>query len=149
MVFPVVMCGCESWTIKRTRHWRSDAFELWGWRRFFGAPWAARNIQPVHPKGNQSWIFIGRTDAEVEALIRKPPDAKNWLIGKYLDAGKEWRQKEKGTADEMVGWHHWLNGHDFEQSLGAGDGQRSLTSMGSKESDITEWLNNNNKPLEL
>ena len=140
-VFPVVMCGCESWTIKRTEHWRIDSFELRGWIRFFGVPWAARNIQPVHPKGNQSWIFIGRTDAEVEAPILKPPDAKNWLIGKDLDAGKYWRQKEKGTEDEMVGWHHWLNRHDFEQALRDGDGQGSLASMGSIESDTTEWLN--------
>ena len=83
----------------------------------------SKEIQPVHPKGDQSWIFIGITDAEAEAPILWPPDAKNWLIGKDPDAGKDWRQEEKGTTeDEMVGWYHWLNGHEFEQSLGFGDG---------------------------
>ena len=80
-----------------------------------------------NPKGNQSWIFIGRTDAEAEALILWPPDVKNWLIGKDPDAGRDWGQEEKGmTEDEMVGWHHWLNGHEFEQALGVGDRQGSL-----------------------
>ena len=80
----------------------------------------------VHPKGNQSWIFIGRTDAEAETPILWPSDEKNWLTGKYPDAGKDWRREEKGTTeDEMVGWHHWLNGHEFEQALGDGDGQGS------------------------
>ena len=80
-----------------------------------------------HPKGNQSWIFIGRTDAEAEAPILWPPDAKGWRIWKDPDAGKDWRQKEKGmTEDEMLGWHHWLNGHEFEQVPGVGDGQGSL-----------------------
>ena len=75
----------------------------------------SKEIQPVHPKGNQPWIFSGRTDAGAETLILWPPDAKNWLIGKDPDAGKDWRQEEKGmTEDEMVGWHHWLNGHEFE-----------------------------------
>ena len=84
-----------------------------------------KEIQPVHPKGNQSLIFIGRTDAE--ALIVWPPDVKNWLIGKDPDAGKDWRQEEKGmTEDEIVGWHHWLDGHKFEQSSGGGGGQGSL-----------------------
>ena len=74
-----------------------------------------KKIQPVNPKGNQSWIFIGRTDAEAEIPILWPPDAKNWLTGKYFNAGKDWRQGEKGmTEDEMVGWHHWLDGHEFE-----------------------------------
>ena len=75
----------------------------------------SKEIQPVHPKGNQYWIFIGKTDAEAEIPIFWPPDVKNWLIGKYPDAGKDWRQEEKGTTkDEMVGWHHQLNGHEFE-----------------------------------
>ena len=83
--------------------------------------------QPNHPKGNQSWIFIGRTDAEAETPIVWPPNVKNWLIGKDLNAGRDWRHKEKGmTEDEMVGWHHRLNGHEFEQALGVGDGQGSL-----------------------
>ena len=84
-------------------------------------------IKPVHPKGNQSWIFIGRTDAETETPILWPPDVKNWLTGKAPDAGKDSRQDEKGTTeDEMVGWYHWLDGHEFEQVLGVGDGQGSL-----------------------
>ena len=86
-----------------------------------------KEIKPVYPKRTQSWIFIGRTDAE--APILWPPDVKNWLIGKDLDAGKDWRQEEKGmTEDEMIGWHHWLDGHEFEQTLGVGDGQGSLAS---------------------
>ena len=109
------------------------------------SPLDCKEIQPAHPKGNQSWIFIGRTDAEAEALILWPPDAKNWLIWKDPDAGKDWRQKEKGmTEDEMVGWHHQLDGHEFEQALGVGDGQGSLVCCrpwGRKQSDTTEWLN--------
>ena len=99
------------------------------------------------PKGNQSWIFIGRTDAEAETPILQPPDVKNWLIGKDPSAGKHWRQEEMGmTEDEMVGWHHWLDGHEFKQALGVGDGQGSLACCGPwghKESDMTElpnWL---------
>ena len=87
-----------------------------------------KEIKPVHPKGNQSWIFIGRTDAEAEAPTLWPPNVKTWLIGKDPDAGKDWRQEEKGmTEDEMVGWHHWLNGHEFEQAPGVGDGQGNLS----------------------
>ena len=98
-----------------------------------------KEIQPVHPKGTQSWIFIGRTDAEAEAPVLWPPDVKNWLIGKGPDAGKDWRQEEKGTTeDEMVGWHHWLNGHEF------GDGHGSLVCCSPwdrQELDTTEGLN--------
>ena len=91
------------------------------------SPLDCKGIKPVNPKGNQSWIFIGRTDAEVEAPILWPPDAKNWLTGKDPDAGKDWRQEEKGmTKDEIVGWHHRLNGREFEQALGVGDRQGSL-----------------------
>ena len=101
--------------------------------------------QLVNPKGNQSWIFIGRTKAEAETPILWPPDAKNWLIGKDPDAGKDWRCEEKGTTeDEMAGWHYWLDGHEFEQALGAGDGQGSLvccSPWGHKELDVTERLN--------
>ena len=107
MVFPVVTYGCESWTIKKAEHQRIDAFELWE------SPLDSKDIKPVNPKGNQPWIFTGRTDAEVPILW--PPDVKSWLIGKDPDSGKEWGQEEKGmTKDEIVGWHHWLNGHEFE-----------------------------------
>ena len=96
-------------------------------------------------KGNQSWIFIGRTDVEAEAPILWPPDAKNWLIGKYPNAGKNWRREEKGTTeDEMVGWHHQLDGHEFEETPRVGDGQGGLaccSPWGHKESDTTEQLN--------
>ena len=119
-VFPVVMYGCESWTVKKAEHWRTDAFELWCWRTL-ESPLDCKEIQPVCPKGNQSWIFIGRTDADTETPIPWPPDTKNWLTGKDPDAGKDWRQEEKGTTeDEMVGWHHQLNGHKFEQASGIG-----------------------------
>ena len=106
------------------------------------SPLDCKEIQPVHPKGNQSWIFIGRTDAEAETPIFWPPDAKKWLIGKDSDVGKDWRQEEKGTTeDEMVGCNHQLNGYEFEQALGVGDGQGRLvccSSWGHKESDVTE-----------
>ena len=104
MVFPVVMYGCESWTITKAEHWRIDAFELWCWRRLLRVPWTAE-IQPVNPKGNQSWIFIGRTDAEAETPILWPPDANNWLIGKDPDAGKVEDGRRKG-------WQRmrWLDG---------------------------------------
>ena len=114
MVFPVMMDGCESWTIKKAEHQKIDAFELWCWRRL-ESPLDCKEIQPVHPKGNQSWIFIRRTDAKVEAPILWPPDGKNWLIWRHPDAGKDWGQEEKGmTEDEMVGWHHRLDGHEFK-----------------------------------
>ena len=111
------------------------------------SPLDCKEIQPVNPKGNQSWIFIGRTDAEVEAPVLWPPDAKCWLVGKDPDAGKDWRQEEKGmTEDEMVGWHHRLNGYEFERAPGDSKGQGHLaccSSWGCKESDRTEWLNSN------
>ena len=106
-----------------------------------------KELKQVHPKGNQPWIFIGRTDAEAEAPILWPPDSKSWLIRKDPDAGKDWRQEEKGTTeDEMIEWHHWLKGHEFEQALGDGEGQGSLACCSPwdcKDSDTTEWLNNN------
>ena len=139
-VFPVVMYGCGSWTIKKAERQRIDAFELWCWRTL-ESPLDCKEIKPVNLKGNQSWIFIGRTDAEDETPILWPPDVKSWLIREDPDAGKDWRQKEKGmTEDEMVGWYHQLNGHEFEQALGDGDGQGSLVCCGPwghKESDKT------------
>ena len=104
-----------------------------------------REIQPVHPKEDQSWVFIGRTDAKAETPVLWPPDAKSWLTGKSPDAGRDWGQDEKGmTEDEMAGWHHWLNGHEFGWTPGVGDGQGGLAccdSWGRKESDTTKRLN--------
>ena len=114
MVFPVVMYGCESWTIK---NWALKNWCFWTvvLEKTLESPLDCQEIQPVHPKGNQSWIFIGRTDVEAETPILWPPDVKSWLLGKDPDAGKDWRQKEKGaTDDEMVPWHHRLDGHEFE-----------------------------------
>ena len=109
-----------------TQHWyRIDALELWCWRRF-ESPLDCKDIQLVHLKGNQSWIFTGRTDVEAEAPILWPSDVKNWLIGKDPDAGKDWRREKETTKDEMVGRHHRLNGHEFEQALGVSDGQGGL-----------------------
>ena len=135
--------------------WELDYRESWAWKNW--CFWTVvlektlensldcKEIQPGHPQINQSWIFIGRTDAEAEILILWPPDAKKWLIWKYPDAGKHWKHEKKGTTeDETVGWHHWLNGHEFEQALGVSDGQGSLecySPWGCKQSDTTEWLN--------
>ena len=132
MVFPVVMYGCESWTIKKAECQRIDAFKLWCWRRLLRVLWTAR-------RSNQP---ILKEISEAEAPIRWPPDVKNWLIWKDPDAGKDWRQEEKGsTEDEVVGWHHQLNGHEFEQAPGVGDRQGSLaccSPWGHNESDITK-----------
>ena len=109
------------------------------------SPLDCKEIQPVHPKGDQSWVFIGRTDTEAETRILWPPDAKNWFIGKDPDAGRDWGQEKKGmTEDEMAGWHHQLDGHEFGWTPGGGDGQGGLAccdSWGRKESDTTERLN--------
>ena len=109
------------------------------------SPLDCKEIQPVHSKGDQSWVFFGRTDAEAETPILWPPHAKSWLIGKDADAGRDWGQEEKRTAeDEMAGWHHWLNGREFEWTPVVGDGQGGLAccdSWGRKESDTTERLN--------
>ena len=126
MVFPVVMYGCESWTIKKAKHWRTDAFELWCWRRLLRVPWTLK-------RSNQSILKEISPEYSLEGLMLKlkpifwPPDVKNWLIWKDPDAEKDWRQEEKGTMeDEMAGWHHLLDGHEFEQALGVGDGQGIL-----------------------
>ena len=143
-VFPVIMYGCESWTMKKAERWRIDAFELWCWRKLLKVLWTLK-INPVNPKGNQSWIFIGRTDTEAETPILCPPDIKSQLIRKDPDAGKDWRQEEKGIKENnMVGWHHRLNGHEFGQTHGDGEEQGGLvcySPWGLKESDTTEWLN--------
>ena len=131
------------------RMWELDYKESWApknwcfWtvvlEKTLESPLDCKEIKPVNPKGNPSWIFIGRTDTEAEDTVLWPPDAKNWLIGKDSDAGKDWRQKGM-TEDEMFGWHHGLNGHEFEQTLGVGDGQGGLvccSQWGHKESDMT------------
>ena len=137
--FLIVMYGCESWSIKKAERWRNDAFELWCLRRLLRVPWTARRSNQSNPKRNQSWIFIGRTEAECPILW--PPDVKGQLTGKDSDAGKDWRQEEKGTTeDEMVGWHHWLNGHEFEQTPGVSEGQGGLafcSPWGHKVLDMT------------
>ena len=151
MVFLAVIYGFESWIIKKAECWKIDASELWCWRRLLRVPWISKEIKPVHPKGNQAWIFIGRTDAEAEAPILWPPDTKNRFIRKDSDAGQDWRQEEKGTTeDDTVGWHHWFNGHESDQVLGNGEGQGSLaccSPQGCKESDTTESLNNMMKKI--
>ena len=132
--------------IKPQIHW---CFSIVVLEKTLESPLDSKEIKPVNPKGNQPWIFIGRTDAKTEAPVLWPPDVKSWLIGKDPDAGKDWRQEEKGmTEDEMVGWHHWLNGHEFEQALGDGEGEGSLeccSPWGCKELNTTQRLNNNNK----
>ena len=144
MVFPVVMYGCESWTIKKAERQRIDAFELWCWRRLLRVSRTARRIKLVNPKGNQSWIFVGRTDAE--APIFWSPDAKSWLTGKELthfpDAGEEGRLKEKGVADgEMVRQHHWFSEHESEQTPGDSEGQRNLA--GCIQSTVSQRVRHN------
>ena len=109
--------------LQKAENQKIDTFELWCWRNSWES--LGQEIKPVNPKGNQPWIFVGRTDAEAEAPVLWPPDAKSWLIGKDPDAGKDWRQKEKAAEDEMVGWHHRLSGHEFE-TLGDSEGQGSL-----------------------
>ena len=144
MVFPVLMYGCESWTIKKAERWIIDAFELWCWRRLSRVPWTARRSnQSILKEISPGCSLEGLIEAETP--IRWPPDVKSWLIWKDPDAGKHWGQDEKGmTEDEMVGWHHWLDGRGFGWTLGVGDGQGGLaycSSWGGKELDTTEWLN--------
>ena len=132
-----------SWTVKKAEHQRINAFDWWCWRRLL-SPLDCKEIQPVTPKGNQSWIFTGRTDVEAETPILWPPHVKSWLTGKDPDAGRNWGQEKGTTEDETVGWHHWLNGHGSGWTLGVGDGQGGLvrcSSWGHKESDTTERLN--------
>ena len=128
----------ESWAPKNWCFWTVML------EKTLESPLDCKEIQPVHPKGTQSWIFIGRTDAEAETPILWPPDLKNWLIGKDPDARKDWRQEKRMTEDEMVGWHHQLNGHEFEKTPGVGDGQGSLACCSPwvrKEWGKTERLN--------
>ena len=135
--------------------WELDCEESWApknwcfWtvvlEKTLESPLNCKEVQPVHPKGDQSWVFIGRTDVEAETLILWPPDAKSWFIGKDSDAGRDWGQEEKGTTeDELVVWHHWLDGRESKWTPGVADGHGGLVccnSWGCKESDTTEWLN--------
>ena len=128
----------ESWVPKNWCFWTVVL------EKTLASPLDCEGIQPVYPKGDQSWIFIGRTDAEAETPILWPSDVKNWLTGKDPDAGKDWRREKGTTEDEMVGWHHQLDGLEREQAPGIGDGQGSLACCGPwgcKESDMTEQLN--------
>ena len=127
----------ESWAVKNWCFWTVVL------EKTLECPLDCKEIQQVHPKGNQSWVFIGRTNAEAETSIYWPPDAKNWLIGKYLDAGKDWRQEEKGmTEDEMVAWYHWFNWYEFVQTSAVGDREASSAVVhGVAELDMTERPN--------
>ena len=129
----------ESWALKNWCFWTVVL------EKTLESPLDCKEVKQVNPKGNQSWIFIGRTDAEAETPILWSPDVKNWLIGKDPHAGRDWGQEEKGmTEDEMFGWHHWLNGHEFEQAPRVGDGQRGracCSPWGCKESYMTKQLN--------
>ena len=134
------------WELGHKEGWAPKNWYFWTvvLQKTLESPLDCKEIQPVHPKGNQSWIFIGRTDAETETPILWPPDAKNWLTGKEPDVGEDWRQEKGMTEDEMVGWHHWLDRHVFELAPGVGDGQRNLachSPWGRKKLDTTEWQN--------
>ena len=143
------MYGCKNWTIKKAecQSWVSKIWIIWTvvLEKTLESPLDFKEIKPVNPKGNQPWTFIERTDAEAEALILWSPDAKNRLIGEDPDSGKDWGQEENGTTKgEMIGWQHRLNGYEFEQAPGVGDGQGSLACCSSwcpKELDMTEQLN--------
>ena len=136
-----------NWELEYKESWAPKNWCFWTvvLEKTLESPLDCKEVQPVHPKGHQSWIFIGRTSAEAEIPILWPPDVKSWLILKDPDAGKDWGKEEKGaTEDEMVGWHHWLNGHEFEQALGFGEGQGGMACYSPwvcKEFDMTERLN--------
>ena len=143
MFFQVVEYGCKSWTIKKAEQWRIDAFELWCWRRLLRIPWTAR-------RSNQTILKEISPEYSLEGLMLKlklqiwPPASKNWLIGKDPDAGQDLREEKGVTEDEIAGWHHQLDAHEFGWTPGLGDGQGGLAccdSWGCKESDTTEWLN--------
>ena len=146
MVSLVVMSGCESWTIEKAESQTIGAFILWCWRRLLRVPWS-KKIKPVTPKENQPWIFIERIYAEAEAPILWPPDVRHRLTGKDPDAGKDWREKEKGAMEnERFRYHHWFSGHESKQTPGDSERQGSpaCCSPTHKESETTWQLNNNN-----
>ena len=140
MVFPMVMYGCESWTMKKAEHFWTVVL-----KKTLASPLECKEIQPVHPKGDQPWVFFGRHDGRAETPVLWPPRVKSWLNGNDSDAGRDCRHEEKGkTEDEMAGWHHRLDGREFEWTLRDGDGQGGLVCCDSwdrKESDTTERLN--------
>ena len=132
------------WELDHKESWEPKNWCFWTviLEKMLESPFDCKEIKPVNLKGNQFWIFIWRTDAEAEAPILWPPDVRNWLIWKDPDAGKDWGQEKWMTEDEMVGWHHWLDGHELEQAPGVGDGQGSLlccSPWGCKDLDMTEW----------
>ena len=134
------------WELDYTKSWIVKNWCFWTMvlEKTLESLFDCKEIQQVHPKGDQYWVFIGRTDVEAETPILRPPDAKNWLLGKDPDAWKDWKWEKGMTEDETVGWHHRLDGHEFEQALGVGDGQGGLvccSPWGHKDSDMTEWLN--------
>ena len=142
MVFPVIMYRCEIWTIKDGWGLKNWCFWIVAVEKTLEIPLDCKEIKPVNTKGNQPWIFIARTDAEAETSIHWPPDVKNQIIRIDPDAGKDLGQEEKGaTEDKMVGWHHWLNGHEFEQTPGDSEGQGSLACCSSWGHSQT-WLSN-------
>ena len=138
--------GCDSWTVKKAECQRIDAFELWCWGRLFSVPWTSRrSSQSILKEISSGCSLEGMMLKLKETPVLWPRHVKGWLIGKDPDAGRDWGQEEKGTTeDEMAGWYHWLNGHEFRWTPGVGDGQGGLVcceSWGRKESDTTEWLN--------
>ena len=142
------MYECESRTVKKAEHWRIDAFELWCWRRLLRVPWTAKEIQPAHSKEDLSWVFFGRTDAKAENPILWPPHAKSWLTGKVSDDGRDWGQEEKRTTeDQMAGWHHRLDGHEFGWPPGVGDGQGCLVAaihgVAKSRTPLSNWTEMN------
>ena len=134
------------WELGHKEGWAPEnrCFQIVVLEKLLESPLDSKEMKPVNPKDSELWIFPGRTDAEAEAPILRPPDVKSQLIGKDPDAGKDWRQEEKGTTeDEFAGWHHQLDGHEFEQASGVCDEQGSLaccSPWGRKESDMTKWL---------
>ena len=143
MVFPVVMYGCDSWTVKKAEHWRIDGFELWCWRSLLRVPWTARRFnQSVLKEISHGCSLEG---LKTETPILWPPHAMSWLLGKDSDTGRDWAKEETGmTEDEMAVWHHQFDGHEFKWTPWIGDRQGGLASCdswGHKETDTTEWLN--------
>ena len=143
MVFPVVMYGYESWPVKKAEHQRIDAFELWGWRRLLRVPWSARRSNQSILKEISPGCLLEGLMLRLKLPILWPPHEKSWLIGKDSHAGRDRGQEEKGTTeDEIAGWHHQLDGHEFEWTPGVGDGQGGLAccdSWGRKESRLNDW----------